>query len=87
MAGTSSALYDLDSDGYGLNSRENVKELVGNSVVDVAGVEKGLQEKARVTAEFAGRLFQAMQVRRVMIQPLVLVVVMIHSLVEMSASL
>lgn len=62
IAGTSSALYDIDSDGYGLSSRENVKELVPDDVVDVESVQKGLQEKARLTAEFAGRLFQAMQV-------------------------
>lgn len=64
MAGTSSALYDLDSDGYGLTSRENIKELVPSKLVDVEEVERGLQEKARFTAQLAGRLFQAMQVGR-----------------------
>lgn len=44
MAGTSSAFYDLDSDGYGLKSRENVKTM---APADVKSVEKALKEKAR----------------------------------------
>lgn len=44
MAGTSSAFYDLDSDGYGLKSRENVKAM---APADVKDVEKALKEKAR----------------------------------------
>lgn len=62
MAGTSSAFYDLDSEGFGLSSRENIKELVDIPELDITEVEKGLQEKARFTAELAGRLFQAMHV-------------------------
>lgn len=62
MAGTSLALHDLDSEGFGLSSRDNIKDLVSSATLDAAEVERGLQEKARYTAEFAGRLFQAMHV-------------------------
>lgn len=46
MAGTSSAFYDLDSDGYGLTSRENIKTMMAPPA-DVKEVEKALKEKAR----------------------------------------
>lgn len=44
MAGTSSAFYDLDSDGFGLKSRENIKAM---APPDAKEVEKALKEKAR----------------------------------------
>lgn len=44
MAGTSSAFYDLDSDGFGLRSREGVKAV---AATDMKEVEKALKEKAR----------------------------------------
>lgn len=62
MAGTSSAFYDLDSEGFGLSSRENIKDLVQSSELEAAELERDLEEKARYTAELAGRLFQAMHV-------------------------
>lgn len=66
MAGTSSAFYDLDSDGYGMSSRENVTE---TGVAEVAEVEDKLQEKARFTAELGGRLFQALQAHLMSLPP------------------
>lgn len=66
MAGTSSAFYDLDSDGYGLKSRESVKAA---AAPDIAEVEKALKEKARFTAELAGRLFQALQAHLMALPP------------------
>lgn len=66
MAGTSSAFYDLDADGYGLSSRENAKE---SGTVEIEEVENGLQEKARFTAELAGRLFQALQAHLMSLPP------------------
>lgn len=46
MAGTSSAFYDLDSDGFGLKSRENIKAMALKEA-DTKEVEKALKEKAR----------------------------------------
>lgn len=66
MAGTSSAFYDLDSDGYGLSSRENIKDA---GAPEIAEVESGLEEKARFTAELAGRLFQALQAHLMSLPP------------------
>lgn len=66
MAGTSGAFHDLDSDGYGLQSREGVNELETN---EISEVEDKLQEKARFTAELAGRLFQALQAHLMSLPP------------------
>lgn len=66
MAGTSSAFFDLDSDGYGLSSRENTQTF---GAAQVSEIEKSLQEKARFTAEFAGRLFQALQAHLMSLPP------------------
>lgn len=66
MAGTSTAFYDLETDGYGINSRE-MATTVGAAQVEE--VEKALQEKARFTAELAGRLFQALQAHLMALAP------------------
>eukprot|EP00903_Cladosiphon_okamuranus_P010342 g9785.t1 len=66
MAGTSSAFYDLDADAYGLKSRENIKAM---APTDAKEVEKALKEKARFTAELAGRLFQALQAHLMALPP------------------
>lgn len=66
MGGTSTAFYDLDSDGYGLKSRASVKEA---SASDISALEKGLKEKARFTSELAGRLFQALQAHLMALPP------------------
>ena len=66
MAGTSTAFYDLETDGYGLSSRE-MATTVG--AAEVEEVEKALQEKARFTAELAGRLFQALQAHLMALAP------------------
>ncbi|CAM9105718.1 unnamed protein product, partial [Laminaria digitata] len=66
MAGTSTAFYDLETDGYGVNSRE-MATTVGAAQVEE--VEKALQEKARFTAELAGRLFQALQAHLMALAP------------------
>ncbi|CAM9257531.1 unnamed protein product [Ascophyllum nodosum] len=66
MAGTSGALCDLDSDGYGLQSREGVKV---EGAAEISEVERSLQEKARFTAELGGRLFQALQAQLMSLPP------------------
>lgn len=66
MAGTSVALNDLETDGYGINSHE-IATTVGAAQVEE--VEKALQEKARYTAELAGRLFQALQAHLMALAP------------------
>lgn len=66
MAGTNSAFYDLDSDGFGLESRENVKTV---GATEISEIEKRLQEKARYTAELGGRLFQALQAHLMSLPP------------------
>lgn len=66
MAGTSSAFYDLDSDGYGLSSRENIKRA---GAPEIDEVEKSLNEKARFTGQLAGRLFQALQAHLMSLPP------------------
>lgn len=66
MGGTSTAFYDLDSDGYGMKSRESVKQV---SAADISALDKALKEKARFTAELAGRLFQALQAHLMALPP------------------
>ncbi|CAM9532499.1 unnamed protein product [Ectocarpus sp. 12 AP-2014] len=66
MAGTSNAFYDLDTDGYGLKSRESVK---AEAAADIAELDKALKEKARFTGELAGRLFQALQAHLMALPP------------------
>lgn len=66
IAGTSNAFYDLDTDGYGLKSRESVK---AEAAADIAELDKALKEKARFTGELAGRLFQALQAHLMALPP------------------
>lgn len=56
MAGTSSAFYDVDSDGYGFKSRENIKAM---APTDAKEVEKALKEKSRYVC--CGNIFMNTQ--------------------------